>query len=246
MRLFSFLLASGFAFLSLGSIVSASNPTICTTEYAPVCAFVDWQKQTFSNSCIAQSKWINYANTASCNLIPVDRPVPPIIIGGDTDAHGCKPSTGYVWDNQLQECVRPWMTKTRLMNVLGDTVSCTGVTSMQCIQLQKGNKIELFDSSISGFSPVSWYVYRLLVREDKIENPPADASNINYSIVKVLSKKPISDTMDRKLVGNWTLDSYFIDDMGYPLSGYKLKITTDSYSIQFCNSLNGNILLKIV
>ncbi len=29
-------------------------------------------------------------------------------IGGDTDKHGCKASTGYLYDRQLKKCIRPW------------------------------------------------------------------------------------------------------------------------------------------
>ncbi len=31
-----------------------------------------------------------------------------IIVGGDTDAHGCKGSAWYVWSESAQQCVRPW------------------------------------------------------------------------------------------------------------------------------------------
>ena len=74
------------------------------------------------------------------------------------------------------------------MNVLGDTVSCNGLSSPECLQIKKRNKIELLDTPISGFTPVSGYTYRLLVREDKEENPPADIQNTKYSLVRILSK----------------------------------------------------------
>jgi heat shock protein HslJ len=32
--------------------------------------------------------------------------------------------------------------------------------------------------------------------------------------------------------------------MGYPLSGYTLKVTDDSYSVQFCNIINGKYSIK--
>jgi hypothetical protein len=136
------------------------------------------------------------------------------------------------------------MTKTRIITVLGDTVSCTGVGSMQCLQVKKGTKTELLYSSIRGFTPVSGYTYRLLVREDKIENPPADASNITYSLVRILSKKSTPGMQNNTLFGTWNLDSYFIDDMGYITPGYTLKITDDSYSVQFCNTINGKYSTK--
>lgn len=230
--------------LAVSSLASATELSVCTMEYAPVCSWSGGQKQTYWNACVAKSQWVSDATADACNLIAVDRPMPPIFIGGDIDSHGCKPSTGYSWNSVLRECVRPWMTKTRIITVLGDTVSCTGVAPMQCLQVKKGNKTELFYSSISGFSPVAGYTYRIFVREDKVENPPADAPGINYSLVRVLGKKLTTGTKDKNLVGTWNLDSYFIDDMGYPLSGYSLRVTDDSYSIQFCNSINGKYTIK--
>lgn len=32
------------------------------------------------------------------------------LLGGDRDEHGCIPSAGYIWCEELQECVRPWET----------------------------------------------------------------------------------------------------------------------------------------
>lgn len=28
--------------------------------------------------------------------------------GNDADAHGCKASTGHIWNPELARCVRPW------------------------------------------------------------------------------------------------------------------------------------------
>ena len=32
------------------------------------------------------------------------------LLGGDRDEHGCIPSAGYIWCEELQECIRPWET----------------------------------------------------------------------------------------------------------------------------------------
>ena len=32
----------------------------------------------------------------------------PFIVGGDRDEHGCIPSAGYAWNEEAQECQRPW------------------------------------------------------------------------------------------------------------------------------------------
>jgi hypothetical protein len=40
-------------------------------------------------------------------------PMPPMV-GGDVDAHGCKPSTGASWSVTLKKCVRIWEVGQRL------------------------------------------------------------------------------------------------------------------------------------
>ncbi len=34
-----------------------------------------------------------------------------VLVGADRDAHGCIGSAGYVWNESLQQCVRPWELK---------------------------------------------------------------------------------------------------------------------------------------
>jgi hypothetical protein len=36
-----------------------------------------------------------------------DEPKPPLV-GGDVDAHGCRPSAGYLWCERTKQCERPW------------------------------------------------------------------------------------------------------------------------------------------
>ncbi|MCO5234226.1 MAG: DUF4377 domain-containing protein [Chitinophagales bacterium] len=50
---------------------------------------------------------------------------------------------------------------------------------------------ENFYSQIEGFSYEKGYEYKLLIKEEKIENPPADGSNIRYILVKILSKNEV-------------------------------------------------------
>ncbi|MFZ4461246.1 MAG: hypothetical protein ACOYN2_01525 [Patescibacteria group bacterium] len=38
-------------------------------------------------------------------------------VGGDVDAHGCKPSAGYSWNSQAQKCIRAWESSVRVINV---------------------------------------------------------------------------------------------------------------------------------
>ncbi|MFA6489548.1 MAG: hypothetical protein WCT52_02600 [Candidatus Micrarchaeia archaeon] len=41
---------------------------------------------------------------------PVQNQTPPepVLVGNDSDEHGCKGSAGYVWCNVTEKCIRPW------------------------------------------------------------------------------------------------------------------------------------------
>jgi heat shock protein HslJ len=47
---------------------------------------------------------------------------------------------------------------------------------------------ENFSSDIKGFNYIKGYEYTLLVNIEKIANPPADASSLSYTLLKVLKK----------------------------------------------------------
>lgn len=71
-----------------------------------------------------------------------------------------------------------------------------GVGEMQCLKVQKGEKMiegnwEYFYSSIDGFDYQPGFIYKLIVNEEAIkkENVPSDGSSIKYTLVKILEKK---------------------------------------------------------
>lgn len=73
---------------------------------------------------------------------------------------------------------------------------CEGVGEMQCLQVQKGDTInwenwKILYSAIEGFEFEPGYIYKLMVREEKLKlnEIPADASSIKLSQIKVLEKK---------------------------------------------------------
>jgi Domain of unknown function (DUF4377) len=154
-------------------------------------------------------------------------PTPPIV-GGDRDTHGCIGSAGYVWNSQIGQCIRPWMTRTMLFNVKSDTVSCIGVAPMECLQLQKGKNTELFYDTIAGFDFTAGYRYRLLVKRETIENTPTDSNKYQYTLLKVLLKKPVS------LVGtHWKIVSL----NGKKMNTGTLEFTKNQLSAKFCNGM---------
>lgn len=72
---------------------------------------------------------------------------------------------------------------------------CQGVGRMKCLEIQKGEERKpdgwsLFYSSIEGFQYEPGYIYKLIVKEEKLpaDQVPAGASRIRYKLVKQLQK----------------------------------------------------------
>lgn len=89
-------------------------------------------------------------------------------------------------------------------------VPCVGVAPAQCLQVHKGEHLDptewkVFFDSIEGFEFEPGYVYKLRVKEEKLDKTglPADASSMAYTLVKVLHKEK-----DKRLVLNeiWLLE----------------------------------------
>ncbi len=77
-----------------------------------------------------------------------------------------------------------------------ELVDCVGVAPQQCMQVKGSPEAEytLFYGNIEGFTFEPGYEYELIVTETQIENPPADASSIKWSLVEVVSQTPVEPT----------------------------------------------------
>lgn len=78
------------------------------------------------------------------------------------------------------------------LTIASETKECSaGIAKMQCMLVKKDNTAEwqYFYNHIEGFTYEPGYEYEIIVSKSKIENPPADASSIEYKLVKVISKK---------------------------------------------------------
>ncbi|WP_255901712.1 DUF4377 domain-containing protein [Paradesertivirga mongoliensis] len=85
------------------------------------------------------------------------------------------------------------------MRVNYHTVTCTGVGPGTCLLVQTGEKLNsdqweyfYFDNSIQGFDYEPGYIYTLSVDMEKITNPPADASDTKYTLIKILAKEKVN------------------------------------------------------
>ncbi|MDO6524710.1 DUF4377 domain-containing protein [Motilimonas sp. 1_MG-2023] len=93
----------------------------------------------------------------------------------------------------LAACASQPLTQETLLYVNAETVECTGVAPMNCLQVKtpETQEWQLFYQNIEGFTFEPGFQYQLQVKKEMIENPPADASSVKYSLIKVISKLPM-------------------------------------------------------
>ena len=77
-------------------------------------------------------------------------------------------------------------------------VPCMTMFLTECMQLCDGdnepnNKWRNFSDKIEGFNFEEGYLYKLKVKKEIIENPPADASNFKYILVIQLEKNKVNN-----------------------------------------------------
>lgn len=72
-----------------------------------------------------------------------------------------------------------------------ELVDCVGVAPQKCLQVKEepGQDWRLFYGRIEGFDYEPGYNYTLKIRETKVENPPADASSLKWTLVEVVGKE---------------------------------------------------------
>ena len=82
---------------------------------------------------------------------------------------------------------------TEVLLVNSALVDCMGVAPMTCMQVRHSvqGQWELFYSQIEGFNFEPGYRYRLKVKVTELENVPADASSLRYTLVEQLEKKKV-------------------------------------------------------
>lgn len=76
------------------------------------------------------------------------------------------------------------------MQVADHRQDCVGVGPQKCLLVKTDGSTdwELFYSGIEGFVYEEGYEYQLLVKREKIKNPPADGSSIRYTLIETVEK----------------------------------------------------------
>jgi heat shock protein HslJ len=82
---------------------------------------------------------------------------------------------------------------TKFIYVAAFTKPCTGVAPMNCLQIREkeSDPWRLNYNPIIGFEHVPGIEYRLRIKEDKREDPPADASRIVWYLDQVVMQKVV-------------------------------------------------------
>ncbi len=81
-----------------------------------------------------------------------------------------------------------------LLYVAPYTQECRGMEVRQCMLVKEdpADSWEFFYNEIAGFTYEPGFNYSLLVRWREIDNPPADGSSREYSLVRMVQKSPAS------------------------------------------------------
>lgn len=91
-------------------------------------------------------------------------------------------------------------------------VPCTGVAEQECLMVRESADAEweLRYDPIVGFEYEAGYDYRLTIREETVEDPPADASSIRWILIEALEKTPVDPVRSAGITvdGVWTLQSF--------------------------------------
>ncbi len=78
----------------------------------------------------------------------------------------------------------------RRITIASAKADCTGVAPQKCLLIKEegDSSWTYFYDGIEGFSYEAGYEYVLQVREEAVENPPADGSSIRTILIKQISK----------------------------------------------------------
>ena len=101
-----------------------------------------------------------------------------------------------------------------------ELVDCVGEAPQQCLQVRESENEDwtLFYGQIIGFEFEPGYAYELRVSETEIDNPPADASSLEVTLVEVVDKTAVTATATPHQQGaelegsSWVLESFGPND----------------------------------
>ncbi|RQT41772.1 DUF4377 domain-containing protein [Burkholderia cepacia] len=114
------------------------------------------------------------------------------VIAGSTLLAGCQTDAIATAPN----AARPADGKpvTRTVQVAPQSVRCTGVAPMECLQVRNGpnEPWSLWYAGIEGFAYQPGYQYTLEIDEYRVARPPADGSSIRWVLKRVVERRQVN------------------------------------------------------
>ncbi|BCL75345.1 hypothetical protein JHS3_10810 [Jeongeupia sp. HS-3] len=79
----------------------------------------------------------------------------------------------------------------RVLEISAERKTCSGVGKMECLQVREPGQgdWQLMYSGIEGFQPQAGVGYVVKVREERVENPPADAPDRRLILIETLETR---------------------------------------------------------
>ena len=90
---------------------------------------------------------------------------------------------------------------TKTIFVGPELMDCVGVGPQKCMMTKESLDSDwtFFYNKIKGFEFEAGYEYKLQVTITKVVNPPADAPSLEYELIKIISKTPVSSDSTRHI-----------------------------------------------
>lgn len=122
-----------------------------------------------------------------------------------------------------------------------------GLMDKECYLIKKDKsqeKWEFMSDEIEGFQYEEGYEYEIMIRTEKIANPPMDASSLKYSLLKVISKT--SSPKGLSLSNQWIISSFHDAGDKSQVVSKDAYIIIDLSNNNFkgngsCNKIAGNV-----
>jgi hypothetical protein len=120
-----------------------------------------------------------------------------------------------------------------------ELVDCVGVGPMKCMQVKSdpNAEYEFFYSQIEGFEFEEGFEYELEVQVDPVANPPADASSLEYTLLRILNKQPVAREPE---VVTMYVGPELVDCVGAgPMKCMQVKTDPDAEYLDFYDQIEG-------